>query len=51
MKREKFRYLLAINLGKYSFEFLAHMKKHLGHIGAPTNVQNNSIKLSGLVLI
>ena len=45
--RKKFKKLLGSNLVKYSSEFLAHIKKHLGHIGAPTNVQNNCIKLSG----
>ena len=26
------------------------MKKHLGHIGTPENVENNCIKLSGLLV-
>ena len=44
---KKFRNLLAINSVKYSSEFL----EYLGHTGTPTNVQNNCIKLSGLVLM
>ena len=44
---KKFKNLLGINLVKYSAKFLAHTKKHLGHTGRPTNVQNNCIKLSG----
>ena len=47
---EKLRNLLVINLVKYSSEFRAHIKKHLGHTGTPTNAQNNCIKLSGSVL-
>ena len=35
---KKFKNLLGINLAKYSFEFLAHIKEHLGHTGTPTNV-------------
>ena len=35
------------NSVKYSSEFLAFIKKHLGHTGTPTNVQNNYIKLCG----
>ena len=44
--KKKFKNLLGINLAKYSSKFLAHIKKHLGHTGTPTNVQNNCIKLS-----
>ena len=51
MKGEKFRNVLAINLVKYSPEFLASIKKHLGHTGTPTNIQNNCIKLSDSVFI
>ena len=35
---------------KYSSKLLAHIKKHLGHIGTLENVQNNCIKLSGFVV-
>ena len=43
-KNQKF---ICINLIKHSPESLAHVKKHLCHIGSPTNVQNNCIKSSG----
>ena len=45
--RKNFKNLLRIRLVKYSSKFLAHIKKHLGQIGIPTNVQNNCIQLSG----
>ena len=45
--RKKLKNLLGINFVKYSYKFLEHIKKHLGHTGTPTNVQNNCIKLSG----
>ena len=35
------------NFVNYSSKFLAHIKKHLGHTGTLTNVQNKFIKLSG----
>ena len=47
MKKQNFKNLLGINLVKYSSKFLGHVKKYLVHTGTPTNVQNNSIKLSG----
>ena len=46
-RKEKFKNLLGINFVKYLSIFLAYIKKHLGHTGIPTNVQNNCIKLSG----
>ena len=48
---EKFINLLAMNLVKYSSEFLAHIKKHLGHTGTATNIQTNYMKLPGSALI
>ena len=47
----KFINRLGINLVKYSSEFLAHIKKYLGHTGTRTNVQNNCIKLSGFGVV
>ena len=43
--RKNFKILLEINSVKYLPKFLAHINKHLGHAGTPTNVQNNFIKL------
>ena len=36
---------LGINLVKYSSRILGHIRKHLGHTGTLTNLQNNCIKL------
>ena len=50
MKNEtgkKIQKLLRINLIEYSSEFLAHLKKHLGHTGTPTSIQNDCMKLCG----
>ena len=44
---KKFKNLVAINLVKYSFEFLVRIEKYLGHTGTPKYVQNSCIKLSG----
>ena len=48
--KDKFKNLLGINLVKYSSKFLAHIKKHSGHTGTPTNVQNNFINFLVSVL-
>ena len=45
--RKKFKNLLGINLIKYLSQFLANIKKHLGHTSTPTNVQNNYNKFFG----
>ena len=45
--RKQFKNLLGINFVNYSSKFLAYIKKHLGHTGTLTNVQNKFIKLSG----
>ena len=47
---KKIKNLLEINLVKCSSKFLAHIKKHLSHTGTLTNIQSNSIKLSGVVV-